>query len=152
MTDSNSTLEMRIVKLERTIRLLKVFVIGLPCLALFLGAQAASTDVKAKKVMAEQFLLTDSEGNVRAMLGNREGGGADLTLIDSAGKTRVLLTASGANKEGAHKNAPALYLMSSNEKPALVAGINPDYGIGSIDFLLDGQFKGGNGGNALKDK
>ncbi len=140
------------MKLERTIRLLKVVRDCLPCLALFFGSPSCEHGRESKKGHAEQFLLTDSEGNVRAMLGNREGGGADLTLIDSAGKTRVLLTASGANKEGAHKNAPALYLMSSNEKPALVAGINPDYGIGSIDFLLDGQFKGGNGGNALKDK
>lgn len=152
MSVGNSSLEIRVLQLERTNRLLMLLVLGVPCLMLFLGAQAASTDMKAKKIMAEQFLLTDSEGNVRAMLGNREGGGADLTLIDADGKARVLLTASGSNKEGTYKNAPALYLMSRNEKPALIAGINPDYGIGGIDFLLDGQFKGGNGGNALKDK
>ena len=155
MQDKSTTIESRIAKLERKNRLMMFFCFGIPCLAFLLGAGTADVVWQGKKVTAEQFVLTNSDGEVRATLGIREGGGADFGLFDKNGKLRVLLTANGSNnnedaKKG--KDAPSLLLLSRDEKPALNAGLNRDSGIGSVDFLDNGQFKGGVGGSNLHGK
>jgi hypothetical protein len=151
MQNTLSTLEARIAKLERNNRILLLFCICVPCAVFLLGADAAEAIWQGKKVTAEEFVLTNSDGEVRATLAIREGGGADFALIDKNGKLRVLLTANGTNNENAKKgkDGPALLLLSGDERPALVAGTNRDSGIGSVDFLDSGQYKGGVGGSNL---
>ena len=154
MQNTSSTIESRLAKLERKNRLMMLFCFCVPCLAFLLGANAVDAVWQGKKVTAEEFVLTNSDGEVRATLAIREGGGGDLALIDKNGKLRVLLTANGTNNENAKKgkDASALLLLSSDEKPALVAGTNRDSGIGSVDFLNNGQHKGGVGGSNLHGK
>ena len=152
MADPTLTFEARIAKLERRNRTLTLICFGLPCLVLLLGADLADAVWNGKKVTAEEFVLKNADGEVRAKLAIREGGGADLTLIDKNGTPRVLLTANGTNSNGANKDAPAVMLLSDSGKPALIAGTNRDSGIGSVDFLDDGQYKGGVGGSNLHGK
>jgi hypothetical protein len=147
MQDNRSNLESRVAKLERNNRILTLACIGLPCMVLLLGAKAEDAILKGKRVVAEEFLLTDAEGATRAMLKVDDKNGACLQLIDQSKKTRVLLTAELSGSGG-----PAVVLLSKNQKPALTAGTNRDSGIGSVDFLDDGVFKGGVGGSALHKK
>jgi hypothetical protein len=152
LSNSLAILDSRVKKLERNNRVLTLFCVGFPFLAFLLGADVAEHVWKGKKVTAEEFVLINSNGEPLASLGVRDGGGAELKLADSEGRTRVLLTSDGTIKEGPNKNAPALILLSRNGKPALIAGTNSDSGFGSVDFLDDGEFKGGVGGRALHDK
>lgn len=155
MQNPTSILESRIARLERKNRLMMTLCICGPCLAFLLGADVVDTVWQGKKVTAEEFVLTNSDGEVRARLATRKEGGADLVLIDKNGKVRVLLTANGGNNnENATKgkDGPAIVLLTNEQKPALIAGTNRDSGIGSVDFLDNGQFKGGVGGSNLHDK
>jgi hypothetical protein len=111
--------------------------------ALTLGAASQNDIFKAKKVVAEEFVLTDSEGKTRASLMLVENS-AQLVLQDSAGKARVRLA---ANPEEA---GPILFLYTKNEKTALAAGQSKDNGIGFIEFYDEGNVKAGFGGHALK--
>jgi hypothetical protein len=111
--------------------------------ALALGAASQNDIFKAKMVVAEEFVLTDSEGKTRASLMLVEND-AQLVLQDSAGKARVRLA---ANPEEA---GPFLFLYTKNEKTALAAGQSKDNGIGFIEFYDEGNVKAGFGGNALK--
>ena len=142
-SELTSSLESRISSLERKNRQQRWLLLFLPLIALTLGAAAQNEIFKAKKVVAEEFILTDSEGKTRASLMLVDNG-AQLVLQDSAGKARVRLA---ANPEEA---GPVLYLYTKNEKTALAAGQSKDNGIGFVEFYDEGNVKAGFGGNALK--
>jgi|694.fasta_scaffold99104_2 hypothetical protein len=142
-SETTSSIESRISSLERKNRQLRWLLLFLPLVALTLGAASQNDIFKAKKVVAEEFVLTDSEGKTRASLMLVENS-AQLVLQDSAGKARVRLA---ANPEEA---GPILFLYTKNEKTALAAGQSKDNGIGFIEFYDEGNVKAGFGGNALK--
>ena len=141
--ESTSSLESRISSLERQNRKQRWLLLLLPLIAVTLGAAAQSEILNAKKVVAEEFVLTDGKGNTRASLMLLDDG-AHLVLQDSSGKARVKLA---ANPEDA---GPVLFLYTKNEKTALAAGQSKDNGIGFIEFYDEGTVKGGFGGNAFK--
>ena len=145
MSNTNTTFESRLSKLEQSNRRLLMLCLGLPFLAFALGADAADAIWKGKKIVAEEIVLTDSDGETRATLHVRDGS-ANFILRDKDGKGRVRLSAD------ADSAGPIVALFSKNEKPALIAGTNPDSGIGSVDFLVGGEYKGGVGGRALHGK
>ena len=138
-----TSLESRISNLECQNRKQRWLIVLLPLIALALGAASQNEILKAKKVVAEEFVLTDSEGKTRASLMLMEDG-AHLVLQDSSGKGRVRLA---ANPENA---GPVLFLYTKNEKTALAAGQSKDNGIGFVEFCDEGNVKGGVGGNTFK--
>ncbi|MCA8997917.1 MAG: hypothetical protein KDA80_13055 [Planctomycetaceae bacterium] len=143
MSNCLTTMESRLTKLEHRNRLLTFVCLGLPCVAFFMGAETAESVWQGKKVTAEQFVLTNADGDVRAVLGTRPSdGGAEFVMLDQDGKKRLFLTATGGQN-----NTPGIVLLSKNERKAWLAGLNRDSGIGSVDFYQDGQFKGGVGGS-----
>lgn len=145
MSSDQSAIESRLQKLEQSNRRLLLLCFGLPCLAFFLGADAADKMWTGKKIVAEEIVLTDSEGEIKATLHVRDGS-ANFVLLDGNGTGRVRLSAD------AESAGPVLVLGSKNGKPALIAGTNKDSGIGSVDFHDDGVYKGGVGGRALHGK
>ncbi len=141
--ESTFSLESRICLLERQNRRQRWLILLLPLFALVLGAASQNESLNAKKVVAEEFVLTDGKGNTRASLMLVDDG-AHLVLQDSSGKARVRLAAN-PNDAG-----PMLLLYTKNEKTALATGQSKDNGIGFIEFYDEGNVRGGFGGNAFK--
>lgn len=142
-SESPSSLESRICSLERKNRQQRWLLLLLPSFAVTLGAAAQNEIFQAKKVVAKEFVLTDSDGKTRASLMLVDNN-TQIVLQDSDGKARVRLA---ANPEEA---GPLLYLYTKNEKTALAAGQSKDNGIGFVEFYDEGNVKAGFGGNALK--
>jgi hypothetical protein len=143
MHEQIQSLEVRLNRMERENRRLRWLLLGLPAIALLIGAQAQKAVWKGKTVVAEEFILADPDGKTRASLMMLKDG-AHLVLQDQDGKARVRLA---ANPDGA---GPLLYLYTKDEKAALAAGQSKDNGIGFVEFYDDGKIKGGVGGSALK--
>jgi hypothetical protein len=143
MENNSQHLEHRLQRLEKQNRKLWWAIFCLPLFAMLLGAQAQESLLKGKKVVAEEFVLTDSEGHTRASLMLFKDG-AHLVLQDQNGKARVRLAANADNA------GPLLYLYNEEEKAALAAGQSKDNGIGFVEFYDSGKIKGGVGGNAYK--
>ena len=68
------SLSERIDRLERQNRRLRWLLLGLPVVALLIGAQAQQAVWKGKTVVAEEFVLSDPNGKMRATLMRPAGG------------------------------------------------------------------------------
>jgi hypothetical protein len=121
MGEASPTLESRIDRLERQNRRQRWLLLGLPAIALLLGASAAQVaDWKGKSVTTEKLILVDGDGKERGAM-----------YIS--------------------KGEPVLELYNADHSLILNAGKSPDNKVGFIQFFDDkGKFKGGVGGNALK--
>ena len=160
------SLSERVDRLERQNRRLRWLLLGLPVVALLIGAQAQQAVWKGKTVVAEEFILNDPNGKMRATLMLQKDA-PHLFLLDSDGRVRVNLA---ADSEG---NGPALFLVNKekvvatlrsykdqgplfglfadDEKPILTAGRAPQNGVGYVDFFDGkGNWKGSVGGIHLK--
>jgi hypothetical protein len=146
MAANNDTLQDRIARLERQIRTLAALCIGLPCLAFFLGADTAERLWSGKKVTAEEIVLVNAEGELRAKL-STPGGNARLTLYDENDKPRVLVGAAG------FESGPNMTLLSSGGTAQLIAGIDRESDVGSVYFLhKNGQLMERAGGSIAHDQ
>src|SRR5690242_10006409 len=96
------SLSERVDRLERQNRRLRWLLLGLPVIALLVGAQAQQAVWKGKTVVAEGFILNDPNGKMRAAL-KLSKDGSHLFLVDNNGQVRVNLA---ADIDG---NGPALY-------------------------------------------
>ena len=142
MMNEIDILTARLDGLERQNTRLRWAALLVPAVALLLGAAQAAT-WKGKTITAEEIILIDAEGKNRAKLHVAKGG-AELILADQDGTSRVYL---GANSE---TPGPLLQFYTKAGKTALSAGQSKDNGVGFVDFLDEGQFKGGVGGNMYK--
>ncbi len=143
MTDRLDAMEARLHRAEKLNRRLFWLLLSLPVVALILGAQGQQAALQGKRVVAQEFVLTDADGKTRATLMALKDG-AHLVLQDSDGKARVRLAANAENA------GPLLFLYTKNERVAWAAGQNKDNGIGFVEFFNDGEWKGGVGGSAFK--
>lgn len=121
MDEVTRTLAARIEWLERQTRRQRWLLLGVPLLALVLGASAAQmADWKGKSVTAERLVLVDGDGAERAAL-------------------------------YVHKGEPVLEMYHKDHSLILNAGKSPDNGVGFVQFFDGkGAFRGGVGGNGLK--
>jgi hypothetical protein len=105
------SLSERVDRLERQNRRLRWLLLGLPVVALLVGAQAQQAVWKGKTVVAEEFILNDPNGKTRASL-RVEKDGPRLMLTDKDGRVRVSLA---GDSEGDHqKDGPHLWLMDKD--------------------------------------
>lgn len=122
MMGESRSLEMRVGCLERQNHRMRWLLLVLPLVALVLGA--AAQDVwEGKRVVAEEVLLKDRNGNVR------------LRLV-------------GDHVQG--DGGPIILLLSADGKQVLAAGQNQENGVGYVEYYSAGEFQGGIGGNAVK--
>jgi hypothetical protein len=121
MNEASRSLSARVERLERQNRRQRWLLLGLPAVALLLGASAAQVaDWKGKSVTTEKLILVDGDGKERGAL-------------------------------YVHKGEPVLELYNKDHSLLLNAGKSPDNGVAFIQFFDEkGKFKGGVGGNALK--
>lgn len=144
MSVQNAALQTQVVKLERNVRRLTLVCIGLPFLALFLGADAAESVSNGKVISAEEFVLTSSDGEVRARL-STQGGNAKLVMYDKNKKPRVLIGVTG--REG----DPQVRLLSPAGITQLIGEIDRESHVGSLSFYHEkGQLMGEVGGSNLQ--
>ncbi|MEX1229442.1 MAG: hypothetical protein WEB58_04325 [Planctomycetaceae bacterium] len=104
----------RLDRLERQNRRLRWLLLLLPAVALAIGAGANTDPLKAKSVVAEQFILNDADGKHRGSLMMVDGS-AVLTLRDAEGNNRVTLQA-GDDGIDSKKKGPGLFLVSGKGK------------------------------------
>lgn len=100
MSESLDILTQRLDRLERESRGLKLLgIVGL--LSIAVVALTGQGPASAGKVIeAEQFILRDASGRVRAELRSSRGGPAGLVLEDSAGRVRAAFTLAADSTPG----------------------------------------------------
>lgn len=118
---ASKSLESRIECLERRNQRLRWLLVILPAVA-FLAAAATPGVWEGKRIVAEDIILKDKNGKIRVRI--------------------------AADLDG---NGPQLFLLSAQEKTVLAAGQNKRNGVGFVEYHVEGEFKGGIGGNAVKD-
>jgi len=168
MNDGVQSLEQRFTQLERANRRLRWMVLGLPVLAMLLGAQTQQAIWKGKSITAEEFILTNADGKIRAAL-RVENDYGNLVLAGKEPNVRVRLTADSENRGAAlflvnekdkvtvslgldkQNKGGHLSLFNEDEKMIFSAHPSKSTGIGSINFFDgNGTFKGGVGGDSVK--
>ena len=92
MTTDTTTLDAvlrRLNRLERQNRALRY--LFLLIFLIIAGVVLMGQSQTNETMQAQRFILTDADGNTRAMLSTNEQGGANLVLVDANGKQRVNL-------------------------------------------------------------
>jgi len=104
MTNEQVSIAVRVSALEGVVRRQRLMILALACTFFFVGFSPTTP----KEVAAERFVLIDSSGTERAVLGMDQGRGAiprvpgpRLELLDESGSAAVVL-ASGVNALGTH--------------------------------------------------